>query len=42
MLLWRIGANALSTKENLMLSLGASDSNFTLCGEAVELSIHLF
>ncbi|XP_030964174.1 uncharacterized protein LOC115985370 [Quercus lobata] len=42
MLLWRIGKNALPTKENIVLRIGVGDPNCMLCGENIENYCHLF
>ena len=42
MLLWRIGSNALPTKNNLALRIGTSDPSCVLCGSEPESAIHLF
>ena len=33
MLLWRIGQNAIPTKENIVLRIGEGDPNCVLCGK---------
>ena len=42
MLLWRIGSNALPSKNNLALRLGTSDPSCVLCGSEPETTTHLF
>ena len=42
MLLWRIGQNAIPTKENIMLRIGKGDPNCVLCGKNIENCYHLF
>ncbi|XP_075675255.1 uncharacterized protein LOC142644554 [Castanea sativa] len=42
MLLWRIGQNAIPTKENIVLRIGEGDPNCVLCGDSVESCYHLF
>lgn len=40
--LWKIGVNALPTRENLMLRLHIKDSNCVCCKQEVEMINHLF
>lgn len=42
MLLWRIGQNAIPTKENIVMRIGEGDPNCVLCGESIENCCHLF
>ena len=40
--LWRIGANAILTRENLYRKIQHIDPSYILCDEDIESSIHLF
>ena len=42
MLLWRMGQNAIPTKENIVLRIGEGGPNYVLCGENIENCCHLF
>ena len=42
MLLWRIGANAIPTKENLHIKIQHIDPSCILCNEDIKSNIHLF
>ncbi|XP_075670411.1 uncharacterized protein LOC142640212 [Castanea sativa] len=42
MLLWRIGQNALPTKENILLRISEGDPNYVLYGENIENCCYLF
>ena len=42
MLLWRVGVNALPTRENLMSRVTVSDPNCVPCGSEIESCCHLF
>ena len=42
MLLWRVGVNALPTRENLMSRVTVSDPSCVLCGNEIESCCHLF
>ena len=42
MLLWRIGANALPTRDNLMVKMDLDNLGCLLCNHDLESPIHLF
>ena len=42
MLIWRIGVNAIPTKENLQVRLPHIDTSCPLCNASVESSTHIF
>lgn len=42
LLLWRVGANALPTRDNLMIRMEVDNPNCLLCNQVLESPIHLF
>jgi len=42
MLIWRIGANAIPTKENFLQKINVDNPNCKMCNQEVDTCCHLF